>query len=134
MSALPAWVSFMKVAHEGHPKTEFIRPSGIVVVQIDPTTGKLAYSGQTDAVDEEFLDGTVPTETADAGAPDAGAVDGGADAGMQAALDAGTSPLKNTSEPQDEPTPPSGRDAGVLPEPDAGIFSDPPLGDAPPPF
>lgn len=134
VSALPAWVSFMKAAHAGHPKTEFIRPPGIVVAQIDPATGKLAYVGQTDAVDEEFLDGTVPTETADAGAPDGGVSDGGVDAGAQAVLDAGTSPPEKPEEPPNEATPPSGRDAGVLPEPDAGIFSESPLGDAPPPF
>ena len=124
----------MKAAHAGHPKTEFIRPPGIVVAQIDPATGKLAYVGQTDAVDEEFLDGTVPTETADAGAPDGGVSDGGVDAGAQAVLDAGTSPPEKPEEPPNEATPPSGRDAGVLPEPDAGIFSESPLGDAPPPF
>jgi len=79
-TALPAWVSFMKAAHEGHPVTEFPRPSGIVVAHVDPATGLLAYAGQTDAVDEEFLEGTAPTEVAavDAGAPDAGA-DAGTD-------------------------------------------------------
>ena len=74
-TALPAWVSFMKVAHEGHPATEFPKPGGIVSVHIDPATGLLAYAGQTDGVDEDFLDGTVPTAAAaapDAGAPDAG--------------------------------------------------------------
>jgi penicillin-binding protein 1A len=81
-TALPAWVSFMKAAHEGHPVTEFPRPSGIVVVSVDPATGLLAYPGQTNAVDEEFLEGTAPTAVAsvDAGAPDAGsAADAGAD-------------------------------------------------------
>jgi penicillin-binding protein 1A len=81
-TALPAWVSFMKAAHEGHPVTEFPRPGGIVVAHVDPATGRLAYPGQADAVDEEFLEGTVPTEVAavDAGAPDAGApADGGTD-------------------------------------------------------
>jgi penicillin-binding protein 1A len=77
-TALPAWVSFMKAAHEGHPVTDFPRPGGIVTLHIDPATGLLAYSGQTDAVDEEFLAGTEPGAVA---SPDAGAAD---------ALDAGT--------------------------------------------
>ena len=113
-TALPAWVSFMKAAHEGHPATEFPRPGGIVVVSIDPATGLLAYPGQTDARDEEFLEGTVPTAVAsvDAGAPDAGA-----------ASDAGTDDetAEATKAPAPE-TPPSGA------KPDAGAT----VADAPP--
>jgi penicillin-binding protein 1A len=83
-TALPAWVSFMKVAHEGHPATDFPKPSGIVTVHIDPATGLLAYPGQTDGVDEEFLPGTEPSTVAspDAGAPDESeraTLDGGVD-------------------------------------------------------
>lgn len=76
-TALPIWMSFMKAAHEGHPVTDFPRPNGIVTASIDPATGLLSYAGQTDAVEEEFLDGTVPSEvaTADAGAPEAGVVE-----------------------------------------------------------
>ena len=61
----------MKAAHEGHPSTDFPRPSGIAVVTVDPATGLLAYPGQTDSVEEEFLEGTAPGEVAvpDAGAP-----------------------------------------------------------------
>jgi len=71
-TALPIWVDFMKRAHEQHPATEFPRPSSIVVMPIDPASGRLPYPGQHDTVEEEFLDGTVPTETAtpDAGAPE----------------------------------------------------------------
>jgi penicillin-binding protein 1A len=83
-TALPAWVSFMKKAHEGHPSTDFPRPGTIAVVTVDPATGLIAYPGQTDAVEEEFLDGTVPNEVApvDAGAPvvvDAGVLDAAVD-------------------------------------------------------
>ncbi|HET9934813.1 MAG TPA: PBP1A family penicillin-binding protein [Polyangiaceae bacterium] len=63
-TSLPIWMSFMKAAHEGRPATDFPRPSGIVTASIDPATGLLAYPGQTDAIEEEFLDGTVPNETA----------------------------------------------------------------------
>jgi penicillin-binding protein 1A len=75
-TALPIWMSFMKAAHEGHPVTDFPRPNGIVTASVDPATGLLAYPGQTDAIEEEFLEGTVPTEAAapDAGAPATGAV------------------------------------------------------------
>jgi penicillin-binding protein 1A len=75
-TALPIWMSFMKAAHEGHPVTDFPRPNGIVTASIDPATGLLAYPGQSDAIDEEFLEGTVPTQAAtpDAGAPVTGAV------------------------------------------------------------
>ena len=118
-TALPAWVSFMKAAHEGHPVTEFPRPGGIVVAHVDPATGLLAYPGQTDAVDEEFLEGTAPTEVAavDAGAPDAGA-----------APDAGTD--DETAEAAGGPlpeTPPEGaRDAGARPDAGAQAPSDAP--------
>lgn len=69
-TALPAWIDFMKRAHDKRPATEFPRPASIVTMQVDPRTGRLPYPGQTDSVSEEFLDGTVPTETA---VPDAGA-------------------------------------------------------------
>jgi len=65
-TALPAWVSFMKEAVKNKPRIEFPRPSaGLVVVKIDPRTGKLPYPGQEDGIDEVFLAGTEPTETAE---------------------------------------------------------------------
>jgi penicillin-binding protein 1A len=63
-TALPAFVDFMTKAHEGRPRTEFPRPSGIVSARIDPDTGLLPRPGQTDTVSEEFLDGTVPVQVA----------------------------------------------------------------------
>ncbi|HEV8246083.1 MAG TPA: transglycosylase domain-containing protein [Polyangiaceae bacterium] len=76
VTALPAWMAFMKSAHEKRPVTDFPRPGSIVLSSIDPTTGLLARSGE-DGIEEEFLEGTAPTETApeDAGASDAGAPD-----------------------------------------------------------
>ena len=62
--ALPAWIAFMRGAHEGKPATEFPRPAGVVNVAIDPATGLLPYEGQEDAIDEVFLEGTEPTEIA----------------------------------------------------------------------
>ncbi|HEV8551384.1 MAG TPA: PBP1A family penicillin-binding protein [Polyangiaceae bacterium] len=110
-TALPAWVSFMKAAHEGHPTTDFPRPGGIVVVHIDPATGLLAYPNQTNGIDEEFLEGTAPTEvaTVDAGAPDAGVTaDGGAD-DETAETTAGTLP----EAPPDHAAPTARPDAGA---------------------
>jgi penicillin-binding protein 1A len=75
VTALPIWVSFMKAAHAGRPTTDFPRPSGIVTATIDPASGLLAYPGQTDSIEEEFLDGTVPSAAA---SPDAGIDDAGA--------------------------------------------------------
>ncbi len=70
-TALPAWVAFMKAAHENRPKAEFPRPPGLVNVTIDAKTGKLPWPGDTETMDEVFLQGTEPTDTADV--PDGGA-------------------------------------------------------------
>jgi penicillin-binding protein 1A len=69
-TALPAFVDFMTQAHVGRPRTEFPKPSGIVVAQIDPDTGLLPRPGQTNSVAEEFLDGTVPVQVAPEPMPD----------------------------------------------------------------
>ncbi len=72
-TALPAWIQLMKAAHENKPRAEFPRPPGVVVVPIDPKTGKRARDGAEDVMDEVFLEGTEPTEAepeaVDAGAP-----------------------------------------------------------------
>jgi penicillin-binding protein 1A len=107
-TALPAWMSFMKVAHDKKPPTEFPKPAGIVTVNVDPATGLLPYPGQDNAIEEEFLDGTVPTEVAK---PDAGADAGVADAGpddetraAKSAPDAGTADA--SAGPGNETAPP----------------------------
>lgn len=63
-SAVPIWVDTMKAAHQGMQPEPFAMPSGVVSASIDPASGKLAYEGQSDAIDEVFLEGTVPTEVA----------------------------------------------------------------------
>lgn len=111
-TALPAWISFMKVASEGKPPTEFPKPGSIVTANVDPATGLLPYPGQSDAIEEEFLEGTVPTEVAtpDAGAP---APDAGPDdetAAAKTPADAGVSdagaPPGNETEPSTASPPP----------------------------
>jgi penicillin-binding protein 1A len=72
-SALPIWLRFMReyVNVRRPPAVDFVRPDGIIVVQIDPVTGLLARPGQPDAIDELFLPGTEPRQiavaTSDAG-------------------------------------------------------------------
>jgi penicillin-binding protein 1A len=64
-AALPAWLQFMQVAHEGKPVREFEVPPGVATVKIDPMTGLLAgksVPGRT----EYFLEGTQPTAEAPA--------------------------------------------------------------------
>ena len=70
-AALPAWMDFMRVAHDKKPPSDFPRPAGVVTVQIDTRTGKLPFDGDTQTMDEVFLQGTEPTDVSDtdAGAP-----------------------------------------------------------------
>ncbi len=75
MTALPAWVSFMKAAHQGKAANEFPRPAGIVEKSIDTHTGKLAYPDDPDVMNEVFLPGTEPTDTSPVLTPDGGGAD-----------------------------------------------------------
>ncbi len=81
VTALPTWVDFMRSAHKGRPVTQFARPAGIVTAKIDPVTGLLPYDGQGDAIEEQFLEGTLPSTHAEVPAPDAGVDAGSDDAG-----------------------------------------------------
>jgi penicillin-binding protein 1A len=79
LTALPAWLAFMKQATDGQPRVDFSRPPGVVTTAIDKRTGELPYADDPDVMDEVFLAGTEPTETAEPPPPD----DGGAgDAGL----------------------------------------------------
>jgi penicillin-binding protein 1A len=111
VTALPIWVSFMKAAHTGRPSTDFPRPSGIVTATIDPASGLLAYSGQTDSVEEEFLDGTVPSAAA---SPDAGVEDAGAPPSDAAVEE--TVATENDAQPE-VPAPPVDAGTGAPPPP-----------------
>ncbi|OJY16700.1 MAG: hypothetical protein BGO98_10890 [Myxococcales bacterium 68-20] len=65
-TALPAWIAVMDAAHKGKPRAEFARPPGVSTVAIDPKSGKLKAEGsEGDTIDEVFLAGTEPTETAE---------------------------------------------------------------------
>lgn len=69
-AALPIWLDFMRVAHQGLPVRDFEVPPGIVQVRIDPATGLLAGNSMPGRL-EPFLEGTAPT----AEAPPVGQVD-----------------------------------------------------------
>ena len=62
-TALPIWTEFMTKALAGVPMSDFAQPPGIVVARIDPTTGLLPAPGN-EGIEEFFLDGTAPTESA----------------------------------------------------------------------
>ncbi len=63
-AALPAWIDFMKAAHQGKPAAEFPPAPGVVRVKIDPKTGLRAREDQEGAFEELFLEGTEPAEVA----------------------------------------------------------------------
>jgi penicillin-binding protein 1A len=69
-AALPIWLDFMRVAHQGLPAREFEVPPGVIQVRIDPATGLLAGNSMPGRL-EPFLEGTAPT----AEAPPMGQVD-----------------------------------------------------------
>ena len=87
-AALPIWIDFMKTVHADTVKRDFEMPIGIVTVRIDPASGLRAYDGMEGAVDEVFIEGTEPQETAvppDLVSPDSFMMDqlaGAADAGV----------------------------------------------------
>ncbi|HSN96764.1 MAG TPA: transglycosylase domain-containing protein, partial [Candidatus Nanopelagicales bacterium] len=85
-AALPAFIDFMKKAHDKRPITDFPAPRGIARAKIDPATGLLPYEGQEDAIEEVFLAGTQPSEPAPL--PDGG-LDGGDDAYAEDPLEGG---------------------------------------------
>jgi penicillin-binding protein 1A len=70
-AALPIWLEYMQAALGARPQPEFIAPDGIVVVNMDPRTGKLAEAG---GVPAPFKIESQPVEEPEA-APDKPRVD-----------------------------------------------------------
>ena len=69
ITSLPAFVAFMQRAHANKSRVAFAAPpAGVVRAYIDPSSGKLAASSQG-AVEEVFLAGTEPSETAEPALP-----------------------------------------------------------------
>ncbi len=61
-AALPIWTSFMMRALAGRPSIPFDEPEGLVYVDIDRDTGKVAGPECLAVVHEAFIPGTEPTE------------------------------------------------------------------------
>ena len=61
-AALPIWTAFMKRATAGRRDKAFAVPDGLVFVDIDKETGKLATPGCPKTIREAFLAGTEPGE------------------------------------------------------------------------
>ena len=125
-TALPAWIDFMKAAHDNRPVADFPRPAGVLIVKIDPGSGLLARADQEDAVEEEFLDGTAPTEQA--------AADAGSDAAATEVDDAAAPPDPEAVQAGSLPGP---KGPEALPATDAGATAHPdaaPEGAELPPF
>ena len=71
-AALPIWINFMREALAEHPQVEQTLPEGIVSVRIDPETGLLASSRQSNAIFEYFREEYVPQQGSEAEGPGAG--------------------------------------------------------------
>ena len=78
-AALPMWIDYMRTVLSGVKQRKRGPPEGLVTVRIDPASGLLAGSGQSDAIFETFREEYVPQQTTDAGAMaiDSGGADGG---------------------------------------------------------
>ena len=67
-AALPIWIDFMREALLDSPDRERPVPPGIVSVRIDPDTGLLARSGQSNAIFEYFREENIPRQAGDSDA------------------------------------------------------------------
>lgn len=61
-AALPIWLDYMDVALKGRSTPEFEPPPGVVMIRIDPKTGKRAKPDTIGAVTEAYLAGSEPKE------------------------------------------------------------------------
>jgi penicillin-binding protein 1A len=61
-AALPMWIAFMREALRGLPEKPLDRPPGLVTVRIDPASGLLAKSNQSNGIFETFFSDNVPQQ------------------------------------------------------------------------
>lgn len=59
-AALPIWMQYMGAALANTEEIVRPQPAGIVTARINSETGKLARPGESDAIFEYFLEGTIP--------------------------------------------------------------------------
>jgi len=71
-AALPMWMQYMGAALAGTANEKREQPEGLVTVRIDPNTGLLARSGQSDAIFETFRADEVPQLSVDSRASGSG--------------------------------------------------------------
>lgn len=69
-AALPIWIDFMRSALDGKPEHTLPEPEGIMTVRIDPATGLLAATNQSNAIFEYFRADEVPTQSAEDAPPE----------------------------------------------------------------
>ncbi|MBK6531148.1 MAG: PBP1A family penicillin-binding protein [Deltaproteobacteria bacterium] len=102
-SAVPIWTSFMRdyVRARRPPAIEFARPEGVVALRIDPATGLLPGLAPADplqapvsSIEEYFLAGTEPRETAPVDAAVLAPVDASAWVPSEV-IDAGATAVEN---------------------------------------
>jgi penicillin-binding protein 1A len=63
-AAVPIWVDVVSAVLGTRPVVQFPEPDGVERVRIDPKTGLRAYEGMQDPLEEVFVAGTAPKETA----------------------------------------------------------------------
>jgi penicillin-binding protein 1A len=76
-AALPMWMQYMGAALAGATTEKREQPDGLVTVRIDPKTGLLARSGQSNAIFETFRIEEVPQLSVDSRPADSGSRPGG---------------------------------------------------------
>ncbi|HYN06029.1 MAG TPA: PBP1A family penicillin-binding protein [Vicinamibacterales bacterium] len=64
-AALPIWTGFMRRALAGRPNKSFAAPPGVMFVDIDRSSGKIANFNCPSVMREAFLPGSEPTEICD---------------------------------------------------------------------
>jgi len=71
-AALPMWIAFMREALRGVPEKPLDRPPGLVTVRIDPVSGLLAKSNQSNGIFETFFSDNAPQQYAGTAAVNSG--------------------------------------------------------------
>ncbi len=76
-AALPMWIDYMREALRGVAEAPLTRPPGLITVRIDPDSGLLAPSNQSNGIFETFQAEHVPRQHAAARGPGGGDADRG---------------------------------------------------------
>jgi len=66
-AALPMWVDFMREALRGVPEKPLNPPEGVVTAYVNSETGQPAAKEDPEAIEEYFLEASVPGEHVEAG-------------------------------------------------------------------